>query len=65
MHTSPLAGAARLKGLIGAGDIKAGVLSATLEPLQTAECTPPPCACARRVPALAVLADTMRHYSKW
>ena len=24
MHTSPLAGAGRLKGLIGAGDIKAG-----------------------------------------
>lgn len=37
MHTSPLAGAGRLKGLIGAGDIKAGVLCATLEPLQSSE----------------------------
>lgn len=33
MHTSLLAGAGRLRGLIGAGVIKAGGLSATLEAL--------------------------------
>lgn len=58
MHTSPLAGAGRLKGLIGAGDIKAGgfichIRTTANQRVQAA------------VPALAVLAYTMKYYSKW
>lgn len=58
MHTSPLAGAGRLKGLIGAGDIKAGGfichIRTTANHREQAA-----------VPALAVLADTMKYVSKW
>lgn len=58
MHTSPLAGAGRLKGLIGAGDIKAGgfichIRTTANQRVQAA------------APALAVLAYTMKYYSKW
>lgn len=58
MHTSPLAGAGRLKGLIGAGDIKAGGFICHIR--TTANYRE-----QAAVPVPTVLAYTIKYYSKW